>query len=100
MNLIIVIMVVYPIVMARLLVKNYNKLQTRETRDKYEILYSSMNIKFRGRKTVLYYPLFLLKRWIVIMIPIMGIKPGLQLICLLHLSKLSIILYGWMNSYD
>jgi hypothetical protein len=67
---------------------------------KYENFYKDIAYK-RGRRTVFFYPAFLLKRWFILFtIVIMGKNIGLQLFALLNINKASIIFYGWISPHS
>ena len=91
----------YPFLMALFLNYNREHLNSLESRKKYENFYKDVHIKIRGRKAIYYYPQFLTKRWLIIMISVlMGRNSGLQFIFLLNVNKASIIIYGKMMSHN
>jgi hypothetical protein len=67
---------VLPIVFAYLLVAYVDRLDKEDYRQKFEKLYVdiTLNNSDRGKYTVLFMPLFFLRRWITILIPVLLIN--------------------------
>ena len=94
-------LIAYPVFISLFLSYNREHLNSLEFRKKYENFYKDVHIKITGRKAIFYYPQFLTKRWLIVMISVLiGQNSGLQLIALLYVNKASIIVYGRMMSHN
>ena len=79
---------------------NVQQLNSDKLRKKYEQFYLEVSVVNRKPKHMLYYPLFLLKRWLLsISIIVMGQNTGLQFFALLNLNKANVIFYGLMKPH-
>ena len=99
--LIYIAMIIIPLGFIWFMIKNMDKLDTPEFRTKYGALYSEITVHTRGKYTILYLPLFFLRRWITILIPV--IFQGyiaFQIISLLFVNKFTVIIYGELKSHD
>ena len=65
-----VVLFIVPIYLGAFMYAKYDVLDSRQMRAKYEILYKDVSVRRGDRRTVLYLPYYLLKRWILILIPI------------------------------
>lgn len=91
---------IYPISISSFLFYGKNKLNNPDFRLKFDNFYKDINVISRGRRTVFFYPLFLIQRWFMIFIsPIFGNDSGLQFVALINTVKLVIIFYGWINPH-
>lgn len=77
-----------PLITAIFLLCNFSNLENKEFTSKYQNMYSNIGFK-KGKAAVLYYPLFLLKRLLMIAITVVFLeREGLQLqfLCLLTIA--------------
>ena len=58
------LLLAYPFFIAKFLHYNHKELDSLAFRKKYEFFYKEVRVTNRGRKAVLFYPLFLIKRWL------------------------------------
>ena len=71
-----------------------------EFKQKFGSLSTELAVRSYERKTIFYYPYFLIRRWVTVFaIVLMGTNTGLQFFALLNINKASIIFYGWMNPH-
>ena len=83
------------------MLKNYDKLDQPEFRYKFGKLYEEITIHRRGKYTILYLPIFFLRRWLTILFPVIFYDySAFQIISLLFINKFIVIIYGELKSHD
>jgi hypothetical protein len=86
-------LIAYPIICTISLIKNRDKLKSQEMQDKIGKMYSNISLH-RSRWGILYYPIFMLRRLLFVLIPlIFQGYPFYQLQALTFFSSLYIIQY-------
>ena len=69
-------------------------------RHKFEFFYIELAVRSYDKRTIFYYPYFLIRRWVTVFaLVLMGRNTGLQFFALLNINKASIITYGWINPH-
>jgi hypothetical protein len=82
-----------PLIAVIFLLRDFDLLETPKYRSKYQNMYSRIGFK-KGKTTVLYYPLFLLKRLLMVAITQVFLDhPGIQLQCLSYLTTAYVLAY-------
>ena len=91
---------IYPFLISSFLFYSNSRLNTSDFRLKFENFYKDINVTSRGRRTIFFYPMFLIQRWFMIFIsPIFKNDSGLQFFALINTIKFVIIFYGWINPH-
>jgi len=92
---------VYPFLAARFLIKNHNDLLIDESFiKKFSNWWIDIETSKRGRRVVLYYPSFLIKRWFIVLITVLaGQISGIEFVALLNLNVASVVVYGWIKPH-
>ena len=89
-----------PIALGRFLLINFKKLDEKSMRTKCEKLYTNIVVNFGLKIKVLYYPWFLLKRFIFVLIPLLFLdNTSFQIIVLNYVCLMNIIVYGVIRSH-
>ena len=95
------LLLIIPIIFGLYLYTNYHHLDDPKYKAKYEVLYRKVSILRGDRYTVLYYSYYLLKRWLLFLtVFLIGEDSALQFVCLLHVNKFGIIIYGSLRAHD
>lgn len=88
-----VFLVAYPALCLSYLLRHWGDLDTPARRAKAERMYQDVSLR-RGRRAVLYYPVFIVRRLVFVLIPLLlKAHPYLQLQLLVFLSSLYVIWY-------
>ena len=61
---------VVPFLIAYFLVKNVRKLHRKNYIQKYFKMYADITVYRRGKFTILYLPLFFMRRWVTLILPV------------------------------
>ena len=89
-----------PIGLGWFLLTNFKKLDEKSMRTKCEKLYTNIIVNFGSKQKVLYYPWFLLKRFILVLIPFLfSNNTTFQIIALNYVCLMNIIVYGVIRSH-
>ena len=66
-----IVLILIPIAIGQFLRSNFNELDTKYMRTKFEKLYENIVVGMGLKLKVLYYPWFLLKRYFLVLIPLL-----------------------------
>ena len=66
-----ILLLIVLVIQAYFLYANYDNLDKYEVRAKYNIIYQNVSVWGKDRRTVLYLPFYLFKRWLLILIPVL-----------------------------
>ena len=94
------ILIIIPFALGYFLITNFKKLNEKLMRTKCEKLYTNIVVNFGFKLKVLYYPWFLLKRFILVLIPLLFLNnTTFQLIMFNNVCLMNIIVYGVIRSH-
>ena len=95
-----IVLILIPIALGSFLLKNLSHLDSKQTRTKYEKLYTDILLKKGGKLKILFYPWFLLKRVVLVLIPLQfKSNISFQIIALINFQVLNIIVCGVLHPY-
>ena len=95
-----IVLFLIPIALGRFLITNFKNLDEKTMRKKCEKLYTNIVVNFGPKLKVLYYPWFLFKRFIFVLIPLLFLNnTTFQIIVLNNVCLMNIIVYGVIRSH-
>ena len=79
----------------------YDELKTPKYKEIFGMAYRDVSVYGRYRKTVLHFPIYFLKRAVLLLIPVLtGTRVGIQIVFLLNTVIFGVIMYGALRAHE